>query len=87
MDRRLARAHKSRALPERLHLKQWKVWALVLTLKQRAVPGFEACKGQEPRCWPAWSECGVKPSVAVYSVTQNRKKGRISGDSSIITGE
>ena len=37
MDRRLAAAHNSRALPERLHLKQWKVWALVLTLKQRAV--------------------------------------------------
>ena len=56
MDKRFAAAHRSRALPERLHLKQWKVWALVLTLKQRAVPLVVPCKGQAPRCWPAWSE-------------------------------
>jgi len=45
-------------------LKQWKVWALVLTLKQRAVPPVEPCKGQAPRCCPAWSERGTKPSSA-----------------------
>ena len=42
----MAAAHRSRALPERLHLKQWKVCVWVLTLKQRAVPWPEPCKGQ-----------------------------------------
>src|SRR5260370_32166861 len=56
-------AHSSSAFPERPHLKQWKVWAWVLTLKQRAVPIVEPCKGQAPRCWPARSERGDRKSV------------------------
>ncbi|MHB1423750.1 MAG: hypothetical protein ACYC3I_11260, partial [Gemmataceae bacterium] len=51
-------------MPERLHGKQGKVWALVLTLKQRAVPTLEPCKGQTPRYWPAWSERSLKPNKA-----------------------
>jgi len=44
--RRFATAQRSSALPERLHLKQWNWFALVLTLKHFAVPLVEPCKGQ-----------------------------------------
>ena len=44
---------ETEALHETVTLKQWNVWALVLTLTQRAVPWVEPCNGHGPRCWPA----------------------------------
>jgi hypothetical protein len=41
------------AFPERPHLKQWKVWVLVLALKHRAVPLVDPYNGQAPLCWAA----------------------------------
>ncbi len=49
----VAWAQRSRALPERPHLKQWKVCCSRLTEKQRLVPDVEPCKGHGPRCWRA----------------------------------
>ncbi len=38
-------AHRSRALPERPHLKQWKIWSSRLAEKQRLVPEVRAVQG------------------------------------------
>ena len=47
----MAWAQRSRALPERPHLKQWKACWSMLVEKQRLVPEVEPCKGHGPRCW------------------------------------
>ena len=47
----MAWAQRSRALPDRPHLKQWKVCCSRLAEKQRLVPDVEPCKGHGPRCW------------------------------------
>jgi hypothetical protein len=54
----LAWAHNSRALPERPHLKQWKVCWSRLAEKQRLVPDVEPVVGKGRAagcrgcCWP-----------------------------------
>ena len=47
----MAAAQRSRALPVRPHLKQWKAFLSRLAEKQRAVPEVDLCRGQGPRCW------------------------------------
>ena len=56
----LAWAHRSRALPERPHLKQWKVFWFRLAEKQRLVPEVEPCKGHGPRCWAPWRAAALE---------------------------
>ena len=53
---------RSRALPLRPHLKQWKVCSFRLAEKQRLVPRVEPCKGHGPRCWPPRLLAAWKPS-------------------------
>ena len=58
----VAWAHRSRALPERPHLKQWNMFWSRLAEKQRLVPEVEPCKGQGPRCWLPRVLLAWKPS-------------------------